>query len=83
MNCANTGIAADVALARSVQRLGVELADHEPQIQVAVGDRLDVAAAHGAEITFFALGHGPDLSGNSTPRHRELDRDDDTKSRIF
>jgi hypothetical protein len=41
-----------------MQRLGIQKSNHEAQIQIAVGDLFDVTAAHVAQVTFFAFGHG-------------------------
>src|SRR5687767_3471005 len=39
------GIAADVALASRMKRLGIDLADHVAEIEIALPDVLDIAAA--------------------------------------
>ena len=57
MNFRQGRIAADMPLARRVQHLGIGHSDYEPQVEIAIGDPLDVAAAHVAQIAFFALGH--------------------------
>src|SRR5438128_165650 len=49
-------IAADVALARRMQRFGIDLANDVAEVEIAVPDVLDVAAADIAEVTFFTLG---------------------------
>jgi hypothetical protein len=50
-------IAADVPLAHRVERFRIDHSDHIPQIEIAVGDPLDITAADVTQITFFALGH--------------------------
>ena len=60
-------IAADVSLARGVQRLRIDLPNHVSQIQIAIPDVLHVAATDGAQIAFFALSH----SNRKIPRTKE------------
>ena len=51
-------IAADVALAGGVKRLGIDLANDIAQVEIAIPDVFDIAAADVAQIAFFAAGHG-------------------------
>ncbi len=51
-------IAADVPLGRRVQHLGVEHADDVAQVEIAIGELGHILAAHVAQITFVAFGHG-------------------------
>ena len=58
MNCASTGLQRMWRSRRRVQHLGIEHADDVAQIEIAVGELCDVAAADVAEIAFVAFGHG-------------------------
>ena len=62
-------VAADVPLREPVQQLQRHLAQHEAQVQVGLRDRLHVAPAHLAAITFVALRHywWPQALGSDEP----------------
>ena len=58
MNCASTGLQRMCRSRVVCSVSGSSMPDHVPQVEIAVGDLRDVAAADVAQIAFFALGHG-------------------------
>src|SRR5262249_25936189 len=54
-------IAADMALAKKVKLLRMHLAQNVPEIEIGLGDFLDITATNIAEIALFADRHAPSL----------------------
>ena len=77
MNWASVGIAAEVPLGRDVQGLGIDLAQDVAEVEVRVGDVLDLLAADLAEVALLALGHRhaprDPVSGQHVPRSAPAD----------